>query len=414
MLPNSIIGDKGNGQFTIFVQNRNKMKKITLIFLQLLLVGYCFGQEIDKRALAVLQASFDKLATLKTIKYGMTFTDTMLRAPGSPRVQQTIVTGTIKKNGYWHLLFEDKSRWLIKGDTLYKRLQESPNAVSYTKDWHAHELAKFSIFNILGTERPTSDEKGTASLKFVQDTLIGDYYVIDEVSTKIDYQTDEIKDVIHYGRYWINKKSMLPLRRKMYGESMQNGRQAIDIYDFTISIDQVDQDYEVASNFFDNTTVMEQVSEHKNLETGTIAPAFTVTNLNTNKIVTLNDLKGKVVLLDFWYLSCMPCKILTPKIQKLYEKFSGKDVVVIGINPIDNSSNNIKAFLAKKMITFPQYYKAGNLAKAYKLYAYPTTMVIGKDGKIKLLEIGLSDDIEKRLEEMIEKELIFISLKQKD
>ena len=389
------------------------MKKITLIFLQLLLVGYCFGQEIDKRALAIMQTSFDKLATFKTIKYGMTFTDSMLRAPGPFRVQQTFVAGTIKKNTYWHLLFEDNAKWLIQGDTLYKRLQGNSGPISFTKEWHSHDLAKFSVFNILGTERPTV-ENSTASLKFVQDTLIGDCYVIDEVSKKRDYQTEEIKDVIHYSRYWINKKSMLPQRRKMYGESTENGRQAIDSYDFAISIDELNQDYQVVPKFFDHTTVIEKVTEHENLETGTIAPAFTAINLKNNKIVTLNDLKGKVILLDFWYLSCMPCKILTPKIQQLYEKFTKADVAVIGINTIDTSSKDIRAYLAKKKITFPQYYQTGNLAKAYKLYAYPTIVVVGKDGKIKLLEIGFNDDIEEKLEQTIKKELIVISSKLKD
>jgi thiol-disulfide isomerase/thioredoxin len=381
------------------------MKNLTVCLLLILSANYCFGQEIDKNALAIIQKSFDKIANLNIAKYNLVFKDTMLRVPNPMINEQTIVNGIIKKNAYWYLSFEDKAQWLIKADTLYKREGKSPNSLSYITNWEEHRMSKYSIYNLLGNDRSSFSSKNVASLKFVQDTSLGEFYIIDEVRIKRDFKTDEVQDVMSYDRHWISKSTLLPLRRTKYSETIQNKRQAIDIYDFAFKIEDLAKAPKEVTRFFDSITVVTKEKEADSLKINSAAPIFSAVNLDNSKVVTLNDLKGKVVLLDFWYMSCMPCRILTPKIQKLHEKFAKQNVAVIGVNLIDTSSQEIKAFLKKKQITFPQYYKAANLAKDYKLYAYPTIIIVGKDGRIKLVELGFNDDIETRLEQLINVEL---------
>jgi thiol-disulfide isomerase/thioredoxin len=381
------------------------MKNLTACLLLILTANYCFGQEIDKDALAIMEKSFDKIANLNIVKYNLIFKDTMLRAPNPMITKQTTINGLIKKKAYWYLSFEDKARWLIQADTLFKREGKSLNSLSYLTNWSEHEIGKYSIYNLLGNDRSSFSSKNVASLKFVQDTSLAEFYVIDEVRIKRDFKTDEVQDVKSYNRHWINKSTLLPMRRTKYSETIQNKRQAIDIYDFAFKIEELAKAPKEVTRFFDSITVVTKEKEADSLKINSAAPMFSAVNLDNSKIITLNDLKGKVVLLDFWYMSCMPCRILTPKIQKLHEKFAKQNVAVIGVNLIDTSSQEIKAFLKKKQITFPQYYKAANLAKDYKLYAYPTIIIVGKGGKIKLVELGFNDDIETRLEQLINVEL---------
>jgi thiol-disulfide isomerase/thioredoxin len=95
-----------------------------------------------------------------------------------------------------------------------------------------------------------------------------------------------------------------------------------------------------------------------------------------------------------------------PKIQKLHEKFGKENVVVIGVNVRDSAPKAITHFLDEKHISYPQYYQPGQLLTwDYKLQAFPTTLVLGKDGKVKLVETGMGVDTELKLELAIRKEL---------
>jgi len=380
------------------------MKRLIISFSINLITCICQGQSIDTAALHILQKSYDKLAAMKSIAYRMNMVDTMIRE-NIFTVRRSTVRGTIKKNEYWHLSINNKLEWLVRGDTLYKK--ENPNipSVTFTTDWNKHEVTSASIHTILGTARPSLG-KSTASLQFVQDTSAGEFYVIEEAFKKMDYETDETEDILHFGRYFIHKESLLASRRIKYAKWLDRGEEVVDIYDFTASLDSNPIPFNSAV-FFAAPPVKEK-DRFQTLKIGTIAPPLKATDVRTGKAVSLAALKGKVVLLDFWYLSCWPCRALMPKIQKLHEKFGKENVVVIGINVRDSAPNAIMHFLNEKHISYPQYYQTGQLlASDYKLQAFPTTLVLGKDGKIKLVETGLGANTELKLEQAIRKELEF-------
>ncbi|TDQ08454.1 TlpA family protein disulfide reductase [Pedobacter metabolipauper] len=381
------------------------MKKTVILFSLFLSAYYCSGQSIDTAALGILQRSYDKLAKIETLSYQLIKLDTMIREGRNLSAIKSAVRGTIKKNGDWYMHFEDHSAWLLHNDTLYKKQPPHAESTTYTTRWNSHDLTAFSAHNILGTQRPVL-RWDIASLAFVPGSEKEKFYIIDIVRKKIDYGTAEIESKEHYNRYWIDKKSLLPVRRMMYGKRLESGKEAIDIYDFSVSITTSDtNDYDL-SEFLSGP--LEEEAEKtgiENLETGTMAPSFSATDVRNGKPVSQKEYKGKVVLLDFWYISCMPCRILIPKIQRLQEKFKNEDVAIIGINVSDSSSTEIMKFLKERKILFSQYYKTGSLAKDYKLYAFPTTMIIGRDGRVKLVEVGEAENIAQKLEQAIRKEL---------
>ena len=95
------------------------------------------------------------------------------------------------------------------------------------------------------------------------------------------------------------------------------------------------------------------------------------------------DLKGKVVLLDFWGIWCGPCKQQIPFLKKLDEKYSKQGLVIIGVHT-QHGKEDIFQFVTKESIGYliaVDY--QGKTAEMYKVWAYPTTVVIDQKGLIR-------------------------------
>lgn len=109
----------------------------------------------------------------------------------------------------------------------------------------------------------------------------------------------------------------------------------------------------------------------------------------------LSNYKGKVVFLNFWATWCPPCKEEMPIIEELYKEFgeNKNDVIILGItNPVteenpngqDKNIDEIKYFLQENNYSFPTVFdKMGIYFDNFKIRAFPTTYIIGKDGEIK-------------------------------
>ena len=123
---------------------------------------------------------------------------------------------------------------------------------------------------------------------------------------------------------------------------------------------------------------------------GDAAPEFALKDLAGTE-VTLASLKGKVVLLDFWATWCGPCKMAMPTIQKLHEEYASKGVAILGVNTWEKKADAAKAYMESKKFTYPCLLDGDKLAESYGIRGIPTLVVIGKDGKLALLEVGLSD-----------------------
>lgn len=118
---------------------------------------------------------------------------------------------------------------------------------------------------------------------------------------------------------------------------------------------------------------------------GEPAPKFTVENTNGEK-VSLNNFKGKVVYLDFWYAACGPCHLLfkdTKPVKKYFE--SNDDVVFLNIS-IDKKEVWKKSIKQYNILGYNAYTEDRTndhpIIKAYKVSGYPTTCIIDRDGNI--------------------------------
>jgi cytochrome c biogenesis protein CcmG/thiol:disulfide interchange protein DsbE len=122
-------------------------------------------------------------------------------------------------------------------------------------------------------------------------------------------------------------------------------------------------------------------------EIGKLAPDFTLTGLD-GQAVSLSDLRGQPVLLNFWASWCGPCSMEMPFLQGVYEKWSGKGLVLLAIN-MQEDPMEVKGFIENAGYTFPVLLTTGNdVPLAYNIRGIPATFFIDTDGVIRDIKIG--------------------------
>ncbi|HTX04125.1 MAG TPA: redoxin domain-containing protein [Candidatus Acidoferrales bacterium] len=121
---------------------------------------------------------------------------------------------------------------------------------------------------------------------------------------------------------------------------------------------------------------------------GDPAPAFDLPTID-GKHVTLEDLRGKTVVINVWATWCPPCQEETANLIKAYNQTAGDDVVFMGVDSTETAPL-VKAFAAAKNIKFLETVDAHQtFAKAYHVKYFPTTYVIGPDGVLRMVYIDL-------------------------
>jgi thiol-disulfide isomerase/thioredoxin len=122
---------------------------------------------------------------------------------------------------------------------------------------------------------------------------------------------------------------------------------------------------------------------------------FALKGLDGNT-VKLSDLKGKVVVVDFWATWCGPCKMSFPFLQKIYEKYqSNPDVKILALDTWENVSGKeredlVKKFMADNKYTFPVLFDEDFVTK-YGVTGIPTKFIIDKKGMIQVKSIGFDN-----------------------
>ena len=133
---------------------------------------------------------------------------------------------------------------------------------------------------------------------------------------------------------------------------------------------------------------------------GKIAPGFTLTDLNGNK-VSLSSYKGRPVVVDFWATWCGPCKVEIPWFEQLHDQYASQGLEIIGVSAdqldkddaakLFTEKRDISDFAAKMRMNYPVLIDAESIENSYGgLDALPTTFFIDKNGKIVASTIGLA------------------------
>jgi thiol-disulfide isomerase/thioredoxin len=135
---------------------------------------------------------------------------------------------------------------------------------------------------------------------------------------------------------------------------------------------------------------------------GKAAPAFALEDLD-GKTVKLEELKGSVVVLDFWATWCGPCRKGMPILDKVAQARKDKALKVYAVN-LEEEKDRVAAFAKDTKLGLPVLLDTdGEVGRAYGARAIPETVIIGKDGMVKKVLIGLHP--EEELAKLIDEEL---------
>jgi peroxiredoxin len=132
-----------------------------------------------------------------------------------------------------------------------------------------------------------------------------------------------------------------------------------------------------------------------------MAPAFAVTTLDGQHI-SMDDLQGRVVLLDFWATWCEPCREALAHLRDVAKKFEGQPLVVLSVS-LDANEEQWKEFIAKNGMTWPQYRDGGFTSPISKLFgvtAIPHAFTIDAEGVLQEEHIG-DASIEGKLKKLL-------------
>ena len=119
-------------------------------------------------------------------------------------------------------------------------------------------------------------------------------------------------------------------------------------------------------------------------EVGSAAPDFTITN-SAGETIRLSDLKGKIVLVDFWASWCGPCRAENPNVVNAYEKYKNKNFTILGVSLDDNKANWMEAIKADKLnwLQISDLKKWESVAvNAYQIDGIPFNVLLDPEGKI--------------------------------
>lgn len=132
------------------------------------------------------------------------------------------------------------------------------------------------------------------------------------------------------------------------------------------------------------------------------APDFTLKDLG-GKAVHLAELKGKVVLVEFWATWCPPCRESIPGMERLHKAYQAKGLVVLGVSMDTSGLDEIRSFAKDFGISYPVLMADEEVAAKYMVRAIPVVYIVNKEGMIARQYLGGAEegDLEKDIKALL-------------
>ena len=132
-----------------------------------------------------------------------------------------------------------------------------------------------------------------------------------------------------------------------------------------------------------------------------LAPDFTLKTVD-GKSLTLSDIRGKVVLIDFWATWCEPCHDSIPVFERFHKEYREEGFVVLGVN-VDGDSEYVPNFVRRFRMTYPVLLDEGlAVMRSYRVRGLPNMFLLDKNGRVRKHWIGIDDALEGVMETQIQ------------
>lgn len=132
------------------------------------------------------------------------------------------------------------------------------------------------------------------------------------------------------------------------------------------------------------------------------APGFNLP-VKGGGMMDLADLKGDVVMINFWATWCGPCRTEMPLLDALHKRYSKLGFTLVGVN-VEEDPSGADKFLAETPVTFPILFDRKNeVSKLYDVKAMPSTVMVDRKGNIRYIHKGYKDGDENEYQNWIRK-----------
>jgi cytochrome c biogenesis protein CcmG/thiol:disulfide interchange protein DsbE len=113
-----------------------------------------------------------------------------------------------------------------------------------------------------------------------------------------------------------------------------------------------------------------------------VAPTFTLPRLDKDATLSLDSLRGKAVVVNFWASWCEPCKDEAPMLQAAYERYRDRGLVVVGVD-VEDFRSDARAFMRRYGMTYPVVHATNKrLVGSYGVTGYPETFFVDRAGRL--------------------------------
>jgi peroxiredoxin len=250
----------------------------------------------------------------------------------------------------------------------------------------------------------TFADKNPAKVRQVNDTTIRSASCYHLVFTTRDtiINKEHLYTRIHL---LIDKVTGLPLEKFIRARTDSFGKEVADYYTRENYFNYKTEQGGINRAYFDMPAGFRPAKEMPRKETallavGTTAPDWTLYDTEGKK-TALSQLKGKVVLMDFFFVGCGPCMKSLAPLERLCEKYKDKGFVLLSISDRD-SKKLVAEFKKVQRIKNQMYPDGGNVARLYHVTAAPTFYFIDREGKITHVVLGCDDDFEQKMSVIID------------
>jgi peroxiredoxin len=169
--------------------------------------------------------------------------------------------------------------------------------------------------------------------------------------------------------------------------------QTLEVPEFRQQVDEMLANHDRKAKYF-----VEEAERRKTI-LGQPAADWSTTDL-AGKAHSLKDYRGKVVILDFWYRSCLFCVQAMPQIKEIAVQFKDQPVIVLGMNT-DAKEEDAKLVMEKMGLNYPTL-KATGLPEKYKVQSFPTLVIIDQEGIIRDIHVGYSATLKEEVAKSVE------------
>lgn len=133
---------------------------------------------------------------------------------------------------------------------------------------------------------------------------------------------------------------------------------------------------------------------------GSIAPDF-VLKSGSGRNIRLSELRGQVVLINFWASWCGPCRQELPLLEKLQQRYRSAGFTLLAIS-IDDNRKNADAMLGKLGVKLaPLYDTEKRAAKRYDVDTMPATLIVDRDGRVRYVHRGYRSGYETKYDQQV-------------